>query len=129
MQQTVAYTSETATTWKGSDTSDPGIGLMATYEFLYATGGGDACLSTVGSSYYSSCGTAANDWMKPSSHSWFLTPRISYTNYALYLLTDGYVYADTVEHGRQALPAVFLKPSVKIKSGNGTSVDSAYVLQ
>ena len=44
-----AYTSAATTKWKGTDTADPGIGFMATYEFLYATSGN--CLTTTGNSY------------------------------------------------------------------------------
>ena len=126
-----AYTSAIGTKWKGTDTSDPGIGLVASYEFLYATAGGESCLTTSGYSYSSSCGKATNDWMTPDTLLWTLSPNSSsyLVDDSLYLLSAGFVSSETVTLYDRAVPVVFLKSSVKVVSGDGKSPSTAYVLE
>ena len=115
-----AYTNEKATKWKGTETNDPGVGLMASYEFLYATGGNDSCLATPGFGYDAGCGIAANNWMKPGSYSWTMSGRSSDSDRALFVGSNGYVGDGIVYHANAVAPAVFLKSSVTITGGDGT---------
>ena len=125
-----AYTSATTTSTVGSTTHTTPwtgkVGLMATYEFLYASSG-ENCLTTDGYYYYLSCGTATYDWMKPGYSSWSLSSSDRASS-ALSVDSSGYVYNGSVLGGDgQALPAVFLKSSVTIASGDGTS-GNPYIL-
>ena len=120
--QTVGSITHT-TPWTGK------VGLMASYEFLYATGGGDSCLTTAGSSYNSSCGTAANDWLlNTGADLWTLSPRSGDPSSALYVYSVCFVNGYHVGNSTAAVPAVFLKSSVKLDSGQGTS-SSPYILK
>ena len=125
-----AYTSATTTTTIGSTTHTTlwtgKVGLMASYEFLYASSG-ENCLTIGGDSYFSSCGTATYEWMKPGSSSWSLSPSSGDTDRALVVSSIGYVGSGFVNVSYQALPAVILKPSVTIASGDGTS-GNPYIL-
>ena len=129
-----AYTQATTSGTKVGDTTHTTpwtgkVGLMASYEFLYATGGGDSCLTTAGSSYNSSCGPAANDWLKPGTFLWTLSPRGDNANFSLGVDSYGRVGYGFVAVDFAAVPAVFLKSSVTITSGDGTDPEHAYVLQ
>ena len=115
---TVVESTTHTTPWTGK------VGLMATYEFLYASGGGDTCLTTAGNSYSSSCGTAANDWLlKTGSYLWTVSPSSDFASSALRVNSSGRVNTYCA-----AAPAVFLKSSVKVASGDGTS-GNPYILK
>ena len=123
-----SYTKATNRTWKGTDTSDPGIGIVSAYEFLYASKDA-SCLSISGNDYRPLCGTKQNNWLNTGESSWSINPysELSFDMVSLY--RDGYIdYAD-VNNSLYFAPAVILKSNVKIVSGDGTSPESAYVLQ
>lgn len=125
-----AYSNSKATKWKGIDTNDPGIGLIATYEYLYASGvsGCDIVLGKNGD-YSSSCGIKANNWITSDYNKWTLSPRSNYSGNGLFIYQGGYISGDFVNSSRDVSPAIFLKSSVKIVSGDGITPESAYVLQ
>ena len=113
---TVVGSTTHTTPWTGK------VGLMALYEFLYATGGGDTCLTTSGNDYDLGCGTAANDWLlNTGSTFWIISPSSDYVGYALNVTNGGYVRNSYVDNDYAAVPAVFLKREVKITKGDGTS--------
>ena len=122
---TVVGSTTHTTPWTGK------VGLMASYEYLYATGGGDTCLTKSGFDYDEGCGTVANDWLlNTSSNLWTISPLISDANFALFVNLIGRVntgYANYY-YNYAAAPAVFLKSSVRVASGDGRSPSSAYVL-
>ena len=63
-----AYQNAKQTSWTGA------IGIMATYEFLYAAADSN-CYNLSGNSYYYSCGKKDSDWMTPQNYDvWTLTP-------------------------------------------------------
>ena len=124
-----SYTKALVTKWKGTDSNEPGVGLVASYEYLYASGG-SGC-DNIASGYRAfnlSCGTASYDWMKPDSDMWTLSPSNSTESAVLNLNTDGSVGHYRIIYGIYFSPAVFLKSSVKIISGDGTSPENAYIL-
>ena len=126
-----AYTSYTKAinrTWKGIDTSDPGIGIVSAYEFLYASKDA-SCLSISGNDYRSLCGTKQNNWLNTGESSWSINSysELSYDMVSLY--RDGYIDFTDVNNSLFFAPAVILKSNVKIISGDGTSPENAYVLQ
>ena len=116
------------TPWVGNGTNEHGIGLLATYEFLYASSG-ENCLTTDGYNYNSSCGTAANEWLKPVPSLWTLSPSSGFASCSLGVYADGHVGNYYVADPSAAVPAVFLKSSVTIVSGDGTDPEHAYILQ
>ena len=122
---TIESTTHT-TPWTGK------VGLMASYEYLYATGGGDSCFTTSGYNYDGGCGKAANDWLLNTDFGlWTLSPSSVNFDGALYVRSGGYVVSNLVNvyGGYAAAPAVFLKSSVTISGGNGTNPENAYILQ
>ena len=119
-----SYTSS-KTTWNGK------VGLMASYEFLYATGGNDECLSTMGIDYYEKCGTATNNWMKPSFYSWTMTPYSGSSDLVLLVNSigsNGGMSSGNLDNFFAAVPVVYIKSSVSITGGNGTNLENAYIL-
>lgn len=103
------------------------VGLMASYEYLYATGV-DTCLTVGGRDYDSGCGKETLDWLYSRAALWTLSPRIDGSDFALcayYGAINYYGIGDL----RNAVPAVFLKSDVKIVSGDGKAISTAYVLK
>ena len=105
-----AETSARATTWSGK------VGLMASYEYLYAAE--SSCWTTAGDSYSSSC--AAKDWLKLGSNEWTLSPRYG-SSTALLVDSTGNVNYYEVTNIFGVRPAVYLKSNVTITGGNGTT--------
>ncbi len=119
---TVVGSTTHTTPWTGK------VGLMASYEFLYASGGGDTCLTTSGYNYSSVCGTEENDWLKPGNISFALSADSNNANQSIGLFSNGgFVSAIRVDKTRYGIPAVFLKSSVRVASGDGTS-GNPYIL-
>ena len=124
-----AYTSAGGTTWTGK------IGLVASYEYMYAAG--SSCQNTSGNSYHSgspSCGS--QDWLWPvltnnkSSYGWFMSPNSDGASYALRVsYSSGLVNNDHANNTYAASPTVYLKSTINITGGNGKSgVANAYRL-
>ena len=119
-----AYTCASSTTWTGK------IGLIASYEYLYAAENDGTCWSQSGYSYDGYGGLTdckAKDWLystvtnSGSSHAWTLSPTSGKSSDALYVVSDGYVSSSDVGGGNAASPVVFLKSTITITGGNGQS--------
>ena len=106
------------------------IGIISTYEFLYATED-SACYEVAGSSYYS-CGKKELDWMTPVLHDiWTLNPHYyeddGSRGIPVNISASGYLsISSSNSSSLWILPSAYLKSSVKILSGDGT-IDNPYV--
>jgi hypothetical protein len=122
-----SYNAAKQITWTGA------VGIMATFEFMYASNG-SGCYSVGGGSYASSCGGAAYDWLKPESHdAWTLSPyyydAAQTRGVPLNISPSGYVSASSSEAASLWIyPSVYLKDNTKIVGGTGTRSDP-YVLE
>ena len=121
-----------ATTWTGK------VGLMYPSDYVYATSGSSSvsratCLSTSAyssnSNWYASGGgpCAQNDYLFDSSYyQWTITPYSGSSNYVFHVDDYGGVsndYANGTGSYLGVRPAVFLKSSISISGGSGTSSD------
>ena len=129
-----AYASATSTRTVGSTTHTTPwtgkVGLMASYEFLYASGG-DGCDTVQGNynHFNTTCGKASNDWMKPSTTIWTISSSSDDSTFVLVIYQDGNVVNGYLnDNNLPSFPAVILKPTVIIASGSGTQ-SNPYVLQ
>ena len=108
------------------------VGLIATYEYLYAAENDGTCWTTSG--YYYDEGCKNKDWLfstltsSGSSNGWTLSPDSDGTNRALGVFSGGYVSNYSVVGTGGASPVVYLKSGVTITSGNGQSGNNAYTL-
>ena len=133
------YSYERGTTvYSGRDTSWVGkVGLIYPSDYGYATSGGTTtdrytCLNKElynwDSSSYSDCKN--NDWLYESSYyQWTITPRASYSSYVFYLISSGHAHSTSANSTKYGVrPVVFLKSSIKIVDGDGSS-SNPYILQ
>ena len=130
------YSYERGTTvYSGRDTSWVGkVGLMYPSDYGYATSGGsttdrNACLNKElynwVSSSYSDCKN--NDWIFNSSSQWTITPRASRSDFVFSVSGTGDLYNSSARLTFGVRPVVFLKSSIKIVDGDGSS-SNPYVL-
>ena len=114
-----AYTCASGTTWTGK------IGLIASYEYLYAAENDGTCWTTSGYDYDGGC--YQKDWLfstvtnSGSSNARPLSPSSDSSYHALYVNYIGYVSTSYVDIGYAASPVVFLKSTITITGGNGKS--------
>ena len=132
------YSYERGTTvYSGRDTSWVGkVGLMYLSDYGYATSGGsttdrNACLNKElynwDSSSYSDCKN--NDWLYESSyHQWTITPHASNSYNVFRVGFAGYLRYYSANKAIGVRPVVFLKSSIKIVDGDGSS-SNPYILQ
>ncbi len=94
------------------------VGLISSYEFLYASSG-EGCENVQGKngSFDAMCGKKANNWIT-NNNTWTLNP--NGTTSVLYIHSNGMIHANTYG-GFTSMPVVYLKADVKIASGNGSS--------
>ena len=122
--------------YRGRDTSWVGkVGLMYPSDYGYATSGGsttdrNACLNKElynwDSSDFSDCKN--NDWIFNSSEQWTITPHAS-SSYDVFILSStGYLSGNFARTTFGVRPVVFLKSSIKIVDGDGSS-SNPYILQ
>ena len=112
------------------------IGLMYPSDYGYATSGGTttnraSCLAKEmfnwNSSSYSDCKN--NDYLYNSSLSqWTMTPYSSYSYRVFYVNNGATLNYSNVTYGSSVLPTAYLKSSVLITGGDGTS-ENPYKLQ
>ena len=122
------------TVYSGRSTSWTGkVGLMYPSDYGYATSGGtttdrNTCLNKELFNWDSVSDCYNNDWIFNSSTQWTITPRASYSTDVFYLHDTGYVYSSNANNARGVRPVVFLKSSIKIVDGDGSS-SNPYILQ
>ena len=122
-------TVERTTTWIGQ------VGLMYPSDYGYATSGGSttnrqACLNKELYNWGSVSDCYQNDWLYNSSiYQWTLTPVpfSSYSSVVFRVIASGFVNASIANSSYGVRPVVYLKSSVKITGGEGTSI-SPYTL-
>ena len=131
------YTRERGTTvYSGHSTSWIGkVGLMYPSDYGYATSGGsstnrNSCLAKElynwDSSGYSDCKN--NDWMYNSNiWQWTMGPRADISYVVFIVSYTGYVGSDDASDTRAGRPVVYLKSTIKVISGSGTT-SSPYIL-
>ena len=105
------------------------IGLMYPSDYGYATSGGSttnraSCLAKEmynwDSSSYSDCKN--NDYLYNSSYRWTITPSSSNSYRVFNVYAAGYVgYYDASSSNRSVSPVLYLKSTVQITGGEGTS--------
>ena len=110
------------TTWIGK------VGLMYPSDYGYATAGGSTtdratCLAKEMYSWSSASDCYSNDYLYKSSYwQWTLTPNSSDSTHEFVVsMKDGSVYAESVNAPVTARPVVYLKSSILILTGDGTS--------
>ena len=113
------------TTWTGK------IGLMYPSDYGYATSGGstsnrETCLVTAlynwDSSSVSDCKN--NNYLyKPSYYQWTLAPAARYVYHVFFVRSDGRIGDYHASNTYLVRPAAFLKSSISIMAGTGTSND------
>ena len=131
------YTRERGTTvYSGHSTSWIGkVGLMYPSDYGYATSGGsstnrNSCLAKElynwDSSGYSDCKN--NDWMYNGSiWQWTMSPRAASSSGVFIVSYAGYVINDNASNTNAGRPVVYLKSTIKVISGSGTT-SSPYIL-
>ena len=131
------YTRERGTTvYSGHSTSWIGkVGLMYPSDYGYATSGGsstnrNSCLAKElynwDSSGYSDCKN--NDWMYNGNiWQWTISPRAVNSYYVFDVRYAGFVNRDYAIYTSAGRPVVYLKSTIKVISGSGTT-SSPYIL-
>ena len=126
------YTRERGTTvYSGRSTNWIGkVGLMYPSDYGYATSGGNTtnranCMTkelySWDDSSYSDCKN--NDWLFKSDYMWFLTPRSSISSHVFDVSSSGHISSSDVNNYPYILPTVYLKSTINITSGTGSSTD------
>ena len=129
------YERERGTTvYSGRSTSWTGkVGLMYPSDYGYATSGGtttdrNTCLNKKLYSWDSVSDCYNNDWIFNSAHQWTITPHASTSDRVVSLRSTGYVHSNITSITNGVRPVVFLKSSIKIVDGDGSS-SNPYILQ
>ena len=129
------YERERGTTvYSGRSTSWTGkVGLMYPSDYGYATSGGtttdrNTCLNKELLNWDSVSDCYNNDWIFNSAYQWTITPRASRSDYVFSLDSTGSVSSAYTGNARGVRPVVFLKSSIKIVDGDGSS-SNPYILQ
>ena len=129
------YERERGTTvYSGRSTSWTGkVGLMYPSDYGYATSGGtttdrNACLNKELYNWDSVSDCYNNDWIFNSAYQWTITPHASRSDRVFSLHSTGYVYDNITGNAIGVRPVVFLKSSIKIVDGDGSS-SNPYILQ
>ena len=121
----LSYEHSKAITWNGK------VGLLAPYEFLYASTA-DGCDNVAQNKYYNGCGDSSVDWLDFRSCCKLISPHFShnwsYFDGTISGNTGGFLFGDSVQNARNVYPVVYLKPSVNIISGTGSYGDP-YILE
>ena len=122
------------TVYSGRSTSWTGkVGLMYPSDYGYATSGGtttdrNACLNKELYNWHSVSDCYNNDWIFNSAYQWTITPRASNSGGVFFLYNVGCVRSAYTDNTYGVRPVVFLKSSIKIVDGDGSS-NNPYILQ
>ncbi len=104
--------SEHSTSWVGD------VGLMYPSDYGYAAGS-SSCISTNLSSY-ATCKN--NDWLNSSGYKWTISPLRTEPN--IYIISNGGVQkSNTSSKSFSVYPTIYLKSSILITGGNGSSTN------
>ncbi len=122
------------TVYSGRSTSWTGkVGLMYPSDYGYATSGGtttdrNACLNKELYNWDSVSDCYNNDWIFNSASQWTITPHASNSGHVFSLNSTGCVDSYYASDAYGVRPVVFLKSSIKIVDGDGSS-NNPYILQ
>ena len=106
------YSAENNTRWTGK------VGLMSAADYGYAS---TSCTDSTNMNGSTDCKN--NNWIYNSSYyQWTITPLSDYSNYVWNVNTSGLVY-NYAHFTLGVRPVLYLKSSVKITGGTGTSSD------
>lgn len=121
------YTFERGTTVYSSSSSPReiswigkvGVIYPSDYVYTFANGVDNKCYTATFQCHNSN---PSSSWMYNSNyHQWTLTQRTGVSNYALIVNADGKVHRNTTYMSAGIRPTVYLKSSVKITKGDGSS--------
>ena len=114
--------SERSTSWIGK------VGLIYPSDYGYATSGDSTtsrvtCLAKEMYHWDRESACYQNDWLFKSSNMWLLSPNSSYSIYVFYVYRSGFVSNIANGYSYGVWPVVYLKSTIKISSGTGSSTD------
>lgn len=126
---TTVYNSDRSTNWTGK------IGLIYPSDYGYATSGDSSitktvCLATNMSDWGEASSCYQNDWLFKSSYMWSISPLSSGSDVVVGVYQYGgrIYYNSAYSPSRGVWPTVYLKSTIKITSGTGSS-DSPFILE
>ncbi len=129
------YSYERGTTvYSGTDTSWVGkIGLMYPSDYGFATSGGttvnrNVCLNKELSNWSSNGDCYDNDWLNNSDSQWTITHTADNREIVLNIFSNGYIEGSFSSNSFGVRPTVYLKSSIKIVDGDGSS-SNPYILE
>ncbi len=111
--------------WQGK------VGLMAPYDYSYATSGSEnfgrnICFNAIFTWNKNITDCRDNNWIYSGDASWLLNPW-SHNNINFVFDWDGGFNGYDIRFSLNVVPSVYLKPNIKLVSGNGTQ-ESPYEL-
>ena len=129
------YTRERGTTvYSGRSTNWTGkVGLIYPSDYGYATSGNSSttratCLAKELYNWDGASACYQNDWLFKSSYMWSLSPDSSRSNCVFVVYSSGYVDIIDANLANGVWPVVYLKSTIKVTTGTGSS-DSPFILE
>ena len=115
-----------STNWTGK------VGLIYPSDYGYATSGNSSttratCLAKELYNWDGASACYQNDWLFKSSYMWSLSPNSSYSDGVFGVYSSGYVGSDNAADACGVWPVVYLKSTIKVTTGTGSS-DSPFIL-
>ena len=105
------------------------VGLMYPSDYGYATSGGPttnrkSCLENGLNTWDALSECRNNDYLHNSSwNQWTITPSSNYSNSVFIVKSNGFFSSNSTDTSSYASPVVYLKSTVQITGGTGTSTD------
>ena len=115
-----------STNWTGK------VGLIYPSDYGYATSGNSSttratCLAKELYNWDGASACYQNDWLFKSSYMWSLSPYSSFSSYVFFVSSSGFVNYYYAASARGVWPVVYLKSTIKVTTGTGSS-DSPFIL-
>ncbi len=115
-----------STNWTGK------VGLIYPSDYGYATSGNSSttratCLAKELYNWDGASACYQNDWLFKSSYMWSLSPYSSDSRGVFGVSSSGYVVSDNATNAGGVWPVVYLKSTIKVTTGTGSS-DSPFIL-
>ena len=115
-----------STNWTGK------VGLIYPSDYGYATSVNSSttratCLAKELYNWDGASACYQNDWLFKSSYMWSLSPSSSYSGSVFRVFSSGYVCSDNAYDAYGVWPVVYLKSTIKVTTGTGSS-DSPFIL-